>query len=517
MSDNELKNFRITYQDSSKFTYNTSEIRVADNEARLRGFIPNCTFYCTYTSSVNANYAEGSPTGIPFGDAKILGGELDLTSCSNSGVEYSALLNVSEITQIATVRFRYTPNYSGAPLCGDQPIFDIRDSSSNKNIFALTHISATLGYIVLQVWDYTASPIINGPFTYTSWLPTAGQQYEFGLNVDVTNGVTKLYIDNVQYGSTLTATGIREGANSFIVGNTKYKNAFSNFKLEDFIIYNTIEDLSQTYSLPESGYFSGSSSIVLNSCLEDSNFIKFSTFTETMGVSSSGSIGYQLSNDNVNWYYWDGSKWTTAGSNTNTVAEVNEYIKLFNLDANKKFNVKVFLIGSGLPVSIVLNTISYFANTTPERNYIDLKLTKDSDGIYDINIADNGDFELVDDFSTAIDMSILTDKRADDSQQQIPKYRRGWWGNIANNVQGYEIGSLLWLLNQTRLTEDIKNDAKDFALDSLQWFLDEVYLKDIQAEVTRTARNELTLAITLVRYDNQIDKRFYNLWENINN
>ena len=43
---------------------------------------------------------------------------------------------------------------------------------------------------------------------------------------------------------------------------------------------------------------------------------------------------------------------------------------------------------------------------------IDLAFIQDSDGIFDLAIADNGDFETVDGFDTAISMSILCERRA---------------------------------------------------------------------------------------------------------
>lgn len=56
------------------------------------------------------------------------------------------------------------------------------------------------------------------------------------------------------------------------------------------------------------------------------------SFAETLGAGNAGTVKYQLSPDNTNWYYHDGSAWTltTAGyTETNTANEVNANIADF--------------------------------------------------------------------------------------------------------------------------------------------------------------------------------------------
>lgn len=160
---------------------------------------------------------------------------------------------------------------------------------------------------------------------------------------------------------------------------------------------------------------------------------------------------------------------------------------------------------------------------------VDLKLTKDSEGTYDIGFQSNGDFELENGFDTALLMSLFQNKRLDESEQAIPQYRGGWWGNLLNDVTGYEIGSKLWALDGRR-TQDTLNKAIDYIRDSLQWLLDDGYLQDIQvsgaftseeiselsfSESTITfADNGMVFLIKLIRFNNKSEKQFFDLWEN---
>lgn len=143
---------------------------------------------------------------------------------------------------------------------------------------------------------------------------------------------------------------------------------------------------------------------------------------------------------------------------------------------------------------------------------VDLKLTKDSEGVYDINFQSNGDFELEEGFDTAILMSLFQNKRLDESEQPIPQYRGGWWGNELNEVTGYEIGSKLWALDGRR-TQNTLNQAIDYARDSLQWFIDDGLLKDINV-TGEFQTNGITLEITLIRFNNKSETLFFDLWEN---
>jgi len=143
---------------------------------------------------------------------------------------------------------------------------------------------------------------------------------------------------------------------------------------------------------------------------------------------------------------------------------------------------------------------------------VDLKLTKDSEGTYDIGFQANGDFELEEGFDTAILMSLFQNKRLDESEQPIPQYRGGWWGNLLNNDENYQIGSKLWALDGRRTTNTL-NQAIDFARDCLQWFIDNGLLKDINV-TGEFKTNGITLAITLIRFNNKSETLFFDLWEN---
>lgn len=146
---------------------------------------------------------------------------------------------------------------------------------------------------------------------------------------------------------------------------------------------------------------------------------------------------------------------------------------------------------------------------------VDLLLKQNAEGIYDIDFGSDGDFLKTSGFDTAILMSLFMEKRASEAEVLLPQFRRGWWGNELNEVDGYEIGSKLWLLDQVPLTESTVSKAVNFAQDSLSWLKEDGLLKDVTVTGTKDSEDrQITLNINLVRLNGSTEDKFFELWDN---
>ena len=84
----------------------------------------------------------------------------------------------------------------------------------------------------------------------------------------------------------------------------------------------------------------------------------------SFGDESTGDIRYQVSNDGMNYYYWDGSAWVyaSASSQSNTAADINANAASFE---GGEFYWKAFFVSDGSAeasldsVSVELSTASY--------------------------------------------------------------------------------------------------------------------------------------------------------------
>ena len=144
---------------------------------------------------------------------------------------------------------------------------------------------------------------------------------------------------------------------------------------------------------------------------------------------------------------------------------------------------------------------------------IDLALTR-IDDIYDITFNADGDFETTEGLDTAILLSLLEERRANESEVSTPQKRRGWIGNDLGDIAVYELGSKLWLLNQERLTTDTLNRAVDYARQSLQWMLDDNIATSINVTGEIEYPEGIKLFIVLSRENNKVESFYFNLWDN---
>ena len=143
----------------------------------------------------------------------------------------------------------------------------------------------------------------------------------------------------------------------------------------------------------------------------------------------------------------------------------------------------------------------------------DIALIKGDDGIYDMEIGDDGDFVPVYGFDTSIIISLFADQMANGEEVVESLQRRGWIGNESSDVPGFEIGSKLWLTYQSRNNEDTRNQVVDAAKSSLLWLVEDGYLTDLN--VTGSLKpGGIELQIIFVRKSGKIDKLYFKLWEN---
>jgi phage gp46-like protein len=141
----------------------------------------------------------------------------------------------------------------------------------------------------------------------------------------------------------------------------------------------------------------------------------------------------------------------------------------------------------------------------------DVVLTKGEDGIFDIQLDEEGDV-LTDDFvDTSLLRSVYAERRATESEMQVPHQRRGWIGNEGKN---FEDGSKVWLYEQSKLNSDTINGIKSEIENALEWLIeDKISIKnEVSVEINDLL--QMTASIQIQRSSSQVDNVFYVLFEN---
>lgn len=142
----------------------------------------------------------------------------------------------------------------------------------------------------------------------------------------------------------------------------------------------------------------------------------------------------------------------------------------------------------------------------------DIKLRQVA-GNWDIDFS-NGDFELTDSLDTAVYMSVFGEKRASASQVSEPTLRGGHFTNEFSDIEGYEVGSLLWLrTRQAKNTQINLGLIEDAVKDGLSWMIEDKIISETEASASKT-NSQVTIEVDLKNKYNQ-ESKYYNLFLNL--
>lgn len=115
--------------------------------------------------------------------------------------------------------------------------------------------------------------------------------------------------------------------------------------------------------------------------------------------------------------------------------------------------------------------------------------------------------------STSVILSLFTDRQVD--LDEIPfgeTSRRGWWGDLFTDLPGDLIGSRLWLLKREKRTVETLSRAEEYALEALQWMLDDGVADLIEPTASYDLNGALQLQILITKPKETLNFRFKTKW-----
>lgn len=119
------------------------------------------------------------------------------------------------------------------------------------------------------------------------------------------------------------------------------------------------------------------------------------------------------------------------------------------------------------------------------------------------------------DLATAVLISLFTDRLAADDDV-IPAGdgdRRGWWATAGmEEVHGVaQIGSRWWLLDRSKQTEAVRQDAEAYGAEALQWLIDQRVATAVTVSAAWAGIGALQVEIVITRNDGTKFERRYDL------
>lgn len=139
----------------------------------------------------------------------------------------------------------------------------------------------------------------------------------------------------------------------------------------------------------------------------------------------------------------------------------------------------------------------------------DVLIRADANGLYDL-VVDGNVFASAGGFETAIPVSLFTDARAPSALVSEPQNRRGWIVNLLTSSTMRQLGSILWVLDQARVTRETLNTARLAAQDAFQWMLDDGIALSVFVDVAQS-RNGILISIDITDTSNVVN-RYQTLW-----
>ena len=121
----------------------------------------------------------------------------------------------------------------------------------------------------------------------------------------------------------------------------------------------------------------------------------------------------------------------------------------------------------------------------------------------------------LDPLTRAVVISLFTWRRAEpDDNADVPM---GWWGDTWPAVQNDRYGSRLWLLQRSKLTNQLVQTVRGYIRECLQWMIDDALAVQINVEAWRDdGRLNMTIDIVQPGDKRSVEARFQDLWSLVN-
>lgn len=134
------------------------------------------------------------------------------------------------------------------------------------------------------------------------------------------------------------------------------------------------------------------------------------------------------------------------------------------------------------------------------------------DNCFDI-VTDDTDLLSDDGLETAVAISLFTDARVNDEQlPYLETNKRGWWGDLFSIEDQDKIGSRIWTLDRSKVTNETLNRMNEFCLESLEWMKEDGIADEIGIDSIYNEEKHLITSISINRPDG-LTERFSVLWD----
>lgn len=345
-----IESFTQDFSASAGFTYNAAKAEFAAGVLRQLDVTPSgSTIGAKFTTSVDASWGNGALAGTLLGNSVIAAGKLNCNTPGNNGCWWDDIGN-NGIAQTGTVKFKWTPNFTGIPGV----IYDMISlgQSGGAMLNRLLVLYRSDGTLRLYVNDSAGVAIHSNVSFGAIWNVVSGTEYEFELNIDCTTGAYRIFINGILFGQILGGVCTRNAGigRKIVLGNDETFTYPMVGIFDDFIMFNTVQHTvgyAPGYVLPETRYAETIATCPAQAYTYLISSFGVPTITET-------NAPHYI----VNGYYWNGAAWAASADTYATAMTYAQWVA----------NIATFpggQLGAAVTVKVVFmdtNTLSSIDN-----------------------------------------------------------------------------------------------------------------------------------------------------------
>lgn len=135
--------------------------------------------------------------------------------------------------------------------------------------------------------------------------------------------------------------------------------------------------------------------------------------------------------------------------------------------------------------------------------------------ILTINGKQQAVYQLTDPLTRAVVISLFTWRKA--GKDDAPEEANGWWGDTFPTVQNDRIGSRLYLLKRSKLTNKTPLKAREYITEALLWLTTDGVAARVDVTAARLGINAMSATTVISKRDGTtLSISFDDLWSELN-
>ena len=234
------------------FTYDSASVEFTGGRLQQKDLLDGASLAVDFTLSEDGTGGTGDLVGTLHNGASVSGGKLDLSGGLDKYLSYDSTGKIN--AAVGSIRFKYTPQYSGAPSSTTRLFMISNSEATAHNQLYLYH--DTVGAIRVTSKEESGAALQTG-YPFGSVLFTAGQEYDISYSWNFITGEHRVFIDGAQQGNTQTQTGVRSNdlvsVQHLSIGHALHSDAL----YDDLLVYPQVKFVSppaSPYVAPASRY-----------------------------------------------------------------------------------------------------------------------------------------------------------------------------------------------------------------------------------------------------------------------